>query len=423
MKRLISLISLIILINACDRFPDPAYEILKNYYFVFQNPQGQRFLEGEWVNDSILFSTSTYSESGREKIRVKFDILMGGGNVTANEAYTDSFGNVKTKWQLGSASFQQILRATSYDMSGNYLTSTDLTAYGFRTGQWNAWNGNTDGNIMGMVADTVNKVTFMVTNNTVFRQGERYYLWEALTDPLISSARTINIDKNGIIYVTTWNGTVAKSTDHGATWTGCTKPYPARPYFVYISVSNDNYLWVYDLDDPIKFSADGGTTWTNAGVGMTGNGYRDVFRLKDGSLLFHGSDCCSLFRSTDNGTTWSTITAPGYTQKLFVNDADEIFTCAEGDGMAIYKSDNYGATFTLVNKTYPEWGGSMENTFTRWGNFYYILIPGYGILKSSDLIHYEDYWVNSRLMDLFIDHNGVLIAKDMNYNIVYYRKN
>jgi hypothetical protein len=45
------------------------------------------------------------------------------------------------------------------------------------------------------------------------------------------------------------------------------------------------------------------------------------------------------------------------------------------------------------------------------------------ILKSSDLTHYQIYWLNYDLENLFIDHNGVLIAKDWNLKTVYYRKN
>jgi hypothetical protein len=52
-----------------------------------------------------------------------------------------------------------------------------------------------------------------------------------------------------------------------------------------------------------------------------------------------------------------------------------------------------------------------------------VLIPGYGILKSGDLIVYEDYWINSALRNLFIDHNGVLIARELGNNTVHYRNN
>jgi hypothetical protein len=65
----------------------------------------------------------------------------------------------------------------------------------------------------------------------------------------------------------------------------------------------------------------------------------------------------------------------------------------------------------------------MDNIFNKWGNFYYILLPGFGILKSFDLKNFDVYWNNYNLNNLFIDHNGILIAKDWNMNRVYYRKN
>jgi hypothetical protein len=65
----------------------------------------------------------------------------------------------------------------------------------------------------------------------------------------------------------------------------------------------------------------------------------------------------------------------------------------------------------------------MDKLFNKWGNFYYVLMPGFGILKSYDLNTYDVYWTNKNLNKLFIDHNGVMIAKDWNMNTVYYRKN
>jgi hypothetical protein len=423
MKRLFILISVFSLIIACDRFPDPSYELIINYSFAYQNQQGQRFFAGEWVNDSVSFIAVNSASTDREQVKVVFEVIKGGGSVTIAETFTNSYGIATTKWQLGITSTDQVLRARSYDMSGKYLSSTDLLAYGFRTGEWDKWSGDPDGQMMGMVADTVNKVTLMVTNNTVYKPGDRYYLWEALTDPLLAESRTINIDRNGVIYVTTWTGAVVKSTDHGKSWESCTKPYPDRPYYIYFSVSNDNYLWAFDSEHPTKFSGDGGMTWTEAGGGISSIGSGDVFRLLDGSLLIHGSNCCSLNRSFDNGLTWTPIPTPGYSIKLYVNENDEIFIVTqEESGISIYRSTDYGATFSKVHNVSPEWGTSMENTFNKWGSLYYVLIPGFGILKSADLTHYENFYLNSNLRNLFIDHNGVMIGKDNDFHTVYYLK-
>ena len=422
MRTALIFISVICFNLSCDRFPDPSFEFLEEYTFSYGNTQGRKFFAGDFVDDSVSFTVYRYNGSPYDSLMVIFEVIKGGGSITRLKGYTDNNSTISTRWRLGTQSFDQILRASVYDLSGKYLGSSSLVEYGFRTGEWDPVSGPPEGNMMGLVADTVFKFTLMVNLNTVYRQSEVYYLWEEIDEPLLKSARTINIDRKGVIYVTTWNGDVVKSTDHAKTWQKCTKPYPDRPYFIYITVANDNSLWVFDLEHPTRLSRDGGETWTDTGIEPL-NGCNDVFRLKDGSLLFHGTNCCSLYRSFDEGLTWSHIETPGSSNKLFVNENDEIFICNQVNGVTILKSTDYGASFNIVYNVYPEWGTSMDNIFNKWNNFYYILIPGYGILKTTDLIHYEDFWKNSNLRNLFIDHNGILIAKDWDWNTVYYLKN
>jgi hypothetical protein len=121
--------------------------------------------------------------------------------------------------------------------------------------------------------------------------------------------------------------------------------------------------------------------------------------------------------------TWTPITTPGASTKLYVNDQEEIFICNQDGGFAIFKSTDMGATFTRLFGCFPQFGTTMDNIFNKWDDYYYILVPGYGILKSYDLEHYEVYWLNKELNNLFIDHNGVLIARDWNNKTIYYRKN
>ncbi|HUV01720.1 MAG TPA: sialidase family protein [Bacteroidales bacterium] len=352
-----------------------------------------------------------------------FKVVSGGGSLSQVSVNTDKIGTATTDWQLGSDSYNQVLRASLYKPSGAYLTSRDLSVNCFRNDAWDAVSSAPDGNITGMVADTVYGVTFMVTVNSVYRQGYRYYIWEEVADLKQKSPRTIEIDGNGVIYVSTWSGEILKSLNHGESWITCTKPYPDHPYYIYMHISNDNNIWVFKFELPTKYSTDGGNTWLTAGSDLSSYGFGDVFRLKNGSLLFHGSNCCSLNRSDDNGQTWTHITTPGYSTKLYVNAKDEIFICNQDGGFTIFKSTDMGATFTRLYSALPQFGTTMDNIFNKWDNFYYILVPGYGILKSSDLNQYEVYWLNSEINNLFIDHTGVLIAKDWNYKTVYYRSN
>jgi hypothetical protein len=424
MRKPILLIAILCVALSCNRYPDPSVKSVKDYSFNFQTYQGMKFLAGEWVSDSVRFRAVNNNSPMNDSVKVDFEVVTGGGNITIQTAYTDKNGLAYTGWKLGSGSFEQILRAKSYDLSGNFLSSTKLIEYGFKNDEWDAYPGSPDGNITKMVADTVNKVTFMIANSMLYKQGERYFEWDEIIDPVVNLPRTINIDRTGTMYISTWNGELVKSTDHGISWETCTKPFPDRPYYFYPYISNDNWVWAFAWDHPTRFSKDGGIIWNDVVSDLSSFGFGKVFRLKDGSLLFHGSNCCSLNRSFDNGLTWTKIVTPGYSIKLFVDDKDEIFIVTQENGIAIYKSTDYCSTFTSVTIVSPEWGDSdNDNYFIKWNNFYYVCIPDWGIMKSADLTHYEEFWHNSNLRDLFIDHNGVLIAKDWNMSTVYYRKN
>ena len=426
MKNPVLLIAVFCITISCVRYPDPEVKLVKNYSFGFMTQGGQKFLSGEWINDSITFYGNDNNNAQKDSVKVLFEVVKGGGTVTVPSAYTNKSGYVTTKWKLGTQSFEQELRAITYDTSGNYLTSTNLMEYGFRENAWDTCTFSPDGNIMEMFADTINKFTLMITNNQIYSEGEKYYLWLPVNDPLLVLPRTLMMDKNGVIYVSTWNGELVKSSDHGRSWEACTKPFPDRPYYFYPYISNDNYVWAFAWDHPIKYSKDAGVSWIDLPEGnpIIAGGFGDVFRLKDGSLLYHGSGCCSLNRSFDNGLTWTKIVTPGYSIKIFVNDKDEFFLVSQGPGtLVIYKSTDYGASFSSMYSVSPEFVTDMEHTFIKRGQFYYILLPGFGILKSFDLISYNIYWINNNLNNLFIDHNGVMIAKDWNMNTVYYRKN
>ena len=410
------------IISSCE--PDPLIETLDSYTFNFISESGKKLLAGE--SCVVKFSAQNRMDYSDNSVIVQFDIIKGGGSVSQQSITTDSTGYATITWQLGNDSFVQLLRASVYRQSGQYLTSADIDAYGFRENEWDSIPIAPDGNITDMVTDTVSKATFMISAGQLYRQGERYFLWEQVTDQNLQNPRTIEIDRNRVIYVSTWNGDIVKSTDHGESWEKCTKPYPDNPYYVYMSVSNDNYIWVGKYDFTTRFSKDGGMTWQDApalSTFLNGN----TFRLKDGTLVNHGTNGTSRNRfniSYDDGLTWISRETPGYSTGMYVTDNDEIFIFNQDAGFTIYTTTDLGETYTRVHSVHPKWGTTLENNIVRrWDGFYYIIVPGYGILKSADLINFENYWINSDLNDLFIDHNGVLIAKDWEYTTVYYRKN
>ncbi|MFN8206005.1 MAG: sialidase family protein [Bacteroidales bacterium] len=424
MRNFLFILFLSCFLISCDSYPDPSFEPLRSYGFLFDEMPDQRFFAGEWVNDSIAFRVFSIYHPLMDSVQVRFEVTKGGGIITDSSAYTNTQGFAYTSWKLGSESFDQVLTAKVYDLSGVYLSSVNLVAYGFRADQWDACTFSPDAGISQVLADTIHHFTLMISGAKLYRQGERYYLWNEVSNPLMVLPRTIHMDSNGIIYVSTWNGELLRSDDHAESWTLCTKPYPDNPYFIYTYLSNDNTLWVHKFEYPTKYSNDGGVTWTDASTRITENGFGDIFRLKDGSLLYHSGACCGLYRSFDNGQNWSDMNAPENSLELYVDDQDVLFIIAQvNTSLVIYRSTDLGATYSSVCKVRPTFTTSMENTFIKCGEVYYVIIPGYGILESSDLQNFSTYWKDDNIHNLYIDHNGVMIAKFWEPERVYYMKN
>jgi photosystem II stability/assembly factor-like uncharacterized protein len=394
--------------------------VIESYRAQFQNTEGDRFEAGQ--PSEIIVSYSIYDALGLsdEPFRVEFEVIEGGGQLSAGSVYTDTNNVATTGWKLGNSSFRQTVRATSYRADGKRLTWSDYSVYAYRKGEWDEVSTSPDGNMSGMAADTVAGVTLMLSGSTIYRQSDKYYKWERLNNSQSFQARTMHMGRDNFIYISTWNGEVYKTSDHGNSWIKCSKPYPDHPYYIYFYVANDNWLWAYKFDYPTKFSKDGGKTWQEAGSSLSSYGFGDVFRLKNGSLLFHGSNCCSLSRSDDDGASWTHIETPAFSHKLYVRENDEIFLTTQENGCTIYRSVNMGATWQRLYGVYPEFGTSMDNVFNKFGDTYYVQIPGYGVLRSKDLLTYEPFYLNYEIRNLFIDHNGVLIAKDWNSSTVWY---
>lgn len=419
----ILLVTLMTLLSGCAE--DPAIRITEQYNFGFSNSQDQKVFAGESIDVLFWFNAPVNEGIPVDQVKVVFEAVSGGGTLSVADVLISSGGNAETTWTLGNESFRQALKATVYDLSGRLLASSGLTAYGFRQGNWDAISASPETQMNDMAADTVNDVTFMTTSNKLYRQGSRYYIWEEVKHPLFDypeRPRTIEIDRNGVFYVSTWGGNIIRSLDHGNSWEVCTKPWPDRSHYIQICVSNDNRLWVVTDGVPVRYSDDRGVTWNDAGAGMSEYRVADIFRLTDGTLFKHGLDCCSLAKSVDDGQTWIRVPTPGFSQKLYVTDRDEILICCDqGQSEFIYISTNGGATFTNVCAVAPAFGTSMQNTFLRRGTDYYVTIPGYGIMKSRDLRLYEDFWLNQDIDNLFIDHNGVMIATQLGSNQAWYR--
>ncbi len=406
----ISAVSLIFLAGSCYDNPDPSVEPLLDYRFYYANTNAAA-VGGDYLADSIYVQVhNLINPSEASGFKVEFEVKSGGGSVDQQQVVTNSRGRAATRWKLGTESFKQILTARIYGPDKRFLPGVSMIAYGILPHSWNDVDLSPLSQLSDMVADTDNQLSWMISANKIYQRGTNFLDWTGLDNTGITNPREIEIDKNGVLYVGTWQGELYKSTDHGLTWLKCTNPIPDRPYYFYFWITGDGDLWASVHDRGLWHSSDGGTTWINPGTDQ--DVLNGAFRLKNGWLLSLKGTPQTIKKSEDNGKTWIPVPTPAYPYCFYVTGNDEIIVCTQGGSVKIYKSTDLGNSFQQVHSVPVTFGtGSFQTYFHRYGSWYYFAVPGYGVLKTQNFNEFETMLNEPYINGLYIDHTGSLAAK------------
>jgi PKD repeat protein len=132
-----------------------------------------------------------------------------------------------------------------------------------------------------------------------------------------------------------------RSTDDAVSWAnvGCCRPAS-------FAVASNGDMLAGTFDGGLFRSTDDGRTWTPTGFPLT-----PVFSIAvtASGHVFAGTYSTGIFRSTDYGTTWNQVNGnlSNPVTSLAVNSAGEIFAGVFGEG--VFRSSDDGQTWSLVN--------------------------------------------------------------------------
>ena len=159
---------------------------------------------------------------------------------------------------------------------------------------------------------------------------------------------TLINDNQGNILAGTWGGVIYCSTDDGSTWTKINNDMTVG--FIWaLAVNSSGYLFA-GTEQGLYRSTNNGASWSLAG--LAGMDVRAI--VIDGfGNIYAGTWGAGVFKSTDNGASFNPVNT-GLTSLavhgMVINSANEIFAATFGAGVS--KSSDLGASWTHLNVGY-----------------------------------------------------------------------
>lgn len=424
------LILFALLFFSCKNYPDPSIEKLASFSFSYNN-QLLVAEGGEYLKDSMYIKVSNQlAPQEIQNFKVDFSVVSGGGALDDYQLVTDARGMATTRWKLGNESNSQTISAKIYDPQGSYLTQISINAYAMMYNTWNQMDFYPLSTVSDVASDTVNHRSWLISLGKVYQRGTNFWEWQQMEEPDLEGAREIEMDKNGVIYIANWYGELFKSSDHGQSWIQCANPIPERPYYFFFWITSDGDLWATHYERGLWHSKDGGETWLNP-VSVSGTYFNmnGVYRLKNGWLLSQ-LDITGvktvIMKSEDDGKTWLPLPTPDYPYSFYVTENDEIIVFTQLSA-GIYKSGDLGKSYKQVHSGATAFStGSDQRYVQKFDSFYYMAVPGFGVLRTQNFEQFETIFSQPNINGLYIDHTGTIVVKGwldkLNRSFFYGRK-
>ncbi len=166
---------------------------------------------------------------------------------------------------------------------------------------------------------------------------------------------------SNVMYGSLYYGDIRRSTNGGGSWTDIQNNISGNPSGAWVTPfildpSNPSTI-IAGFKDVYK-STNQGNSWTTIGSGLTSNNLSYVAIAPSNSNYIYVGRGNQLWRTTDGGTNWSTLSGPGNnTNKLVVNpsDPDHIYATRSNytAGQKVYESLDGGSSWTNISGTLP----------------------------------------------------------------------
>lgn len=218
----------------------------------------------------------------------------------------------------------------------------------------------------------------------VYRSDDFANTWVKKNNGLGADTNVVSfaVLANGAILVFTYNYTAKKvfrSTDNGETWTFIKNVDNAWGANVTVKSATEAYM----CDDEIYKSIDNGASWTDI-TPTSGPAASGLNRIQISSAgVLYGNQNYSLLKSTDGGSTWTTIITTGIQSSIYLSNLFKI----PGDTFIIgYTNSPYDLLYSTDecvtwNTLWDQ--GSLGNLLISSTGYLFATMSAIGIYRSA----------------------------------------
>lgn len=305
--------------------------------------------ETKITNVATITSCSTpdpVTSNNTSSVSITVTNMTTGGN-------TGGTGNTNTWQNVGSFTQGEIVYSMVYGTSGEIYAGTMGGKIYKSINNGTNWTLiNSDMNVSFIWSININNGTvFAATEKGLYKYTGSSWVATALTGKDVHAVASYN----GTLYAGTWGFGVFVSTDNGSTWTELNNGLGGFLTIQSLTVTQDGTVLVGTAGNGVlKLSAG---TWTKVTTG-----YDVVWALTSAAnYIYAGTYGNGLMRSSDNGTTWTTVTSlnVSYIYALTADASGKVYASSYTSGIMI-SSDNgstwssmgmggYGVSTVLVN--------------------------------------------------------------------------
>jgi photosystem II stability/assembly factor-like uncharacterized protein len=193
------------------------------------------------------------------------------------------------------------------------------------------------------------KILMAATSGGLFRTADGGTNWSSIWNTSTFDVEFHPKDGN-IVYATTTQ--VQKSTNAGVSFSPLTATCGGSRYNIEVAHSNPNTLYTLCTNATVQKSTDAGATWASMASGVSLFGYYDnVLAVSPADANVVVVAGFNMRKTTDGGATWTTVPVAGHVDNHAVRFAPgSSTTIYSGNDGGLFRTTNGGTTWSSLNK-------------------------------------------------------------------------